>query len=445
MYQIAIGDSVNGFTVLHGSSAATPFRRAAAFFVYSANPEVTEKLEIELSGTSSQISTAIATLGDVIARIKAYKLAAYASPQYLRFQVESGSGYAYAILNHLHFETNPDGYKTRQKGSLLLSLVYMRPNFFDGAEVNLPLTGRGGTDVTTGLTVSNHTDGHSAHGNTALIKKADFSTELPAPLRIEYEKNSSGSARDVTIGAYHHPTHVSEDPFFCNAPEMVGGTLLHDANVINEYKRHITWSSTAWSALFSYPLSLDWVDKLDGRTYRPILNLAAAFTYLDLYMKMQMRISTYILYESPPVYCDKDWRRIIFPPCEIPPNQLLREVYPHHVEFVFLAKKSSSSSYTLDFDQFCLMPHCYAANFLGFFPLLNGYTLIDDTHRGLHNTRISAAGSETVAHARLGSPIYLWPGSNTRLFFHMVDYSNKLEIDRTAKVKVKYRPRVATL
>jgi hypothetical protein len=445
MYQIAIGDDVNGFTVLHGASAATPFRRVAAFFVCASTPEVTEKLEIELSGTSAQISTAIATLGTVISRIKAYKLAAYASPQYLRFKVESGSAYAYAILNHLHFETNPDGYKTRQKGSLLLSLVYIRPNFFDGADTNLLLSGRDGTDVSSGLLLYNHTDGHAAHGNTALIKPAHFSTELPAPLRIQLRRRAGGDARDVTMNVYHHPSHVSEDPFFANAPDLVGGTLLHDAAVINEYKRRYTWSSTAWTALFSYALSLDFVNKLDGRTYRPILNLPASFAYLDLYMKMQMRISTYVLYESPPVYCDNNWQRIIFPPCEIPPNQLLREVYPHHVEFVFLFKKTSGASYTIDIDQLCLMPHDYAATFLGFFPFVTDYTLIDDNHRGLHNTRISLAGSETVAHARLGSPIMLWPGSNTRLFFHWISTTNHLEIDSRSRVWVSYRPRVQTL
>ena len=64
-------------------------------------------------------------------------------------------------------------------------LHYTRPNYFDGDQVELPLTGRAGSDVTGGIAIKNHTDADAADGSTVLIKAADAVSDLPAPLRLE--------------------------------------------------------------------------------------------------------------------------------------------------------------------------------------------------------------------------------------------------------------------
>jgi len=71
--------------------------------------------------------------------------------------------------------------------------------------------------------------------------------------------------------------------------------------------------------------------------------------------------------------------------------------------------------------------------------------LIDDSFRELSNVRYSAAGSETIAHIRQGGPLLLYPNQNSRLFFVLSNESNAIDIMRTARVRVYYRPRVRLL
>jgi len=93
-------------------------------------------------------------------------------------------------------------------------------------------------------------------------------------------------------------------------------------------------------------------------------------------------------------------------------------------------------------DQLSFLPMDFAASFLGFYAMAEDDNLIDDNFRQLSNVRFSTAGSETIAHSRLGGQLMLYPRENTRLFVVMADATNTIDIMRTAKLRVYYRPRV---
>ena len=177
MNQIAIGDPSAGYTVIEGASVATPFKQAALFLTFAPDPILKESIELVLKGSPAQISIALATLEMIIARALDFQRAAYPSPQYLRFQLTAGGSFFITPISNIYLESNPAGYKSQQAGSLLVTLHYHRPNWFDGPQTELPLTGAGGTDLTGGLAIFNHTDHHATHGSTALIKKASVTTE----------------------------------------------------------------------------------------------------------------------------------------------------------------------------------------------------------------------------------------------------------------------------
>jgi len=442
MNQIAIGDA-SAYIVLEGQSVAAPYRRAAAFFAFSPDPFVKEKIEIQMSGTPAQISSGLAALEKVSLRAKAFILGEYASPQYLRFQQTAGGSYFYTPIQDLYFEANPNGYITHQRGSLILILHYTRPNYFDGPETELALSGRGGTDVTGGFEIFNHTDFHATHGNTALVKAAGALTDLPAALRIELENTyATDEIKDLFIGVYHHPTSVSEDPFFAFAADLSGGTQYSNAAAINETYRTVTWTASVWTSLLNHSISLANTALLDGRTYRPILHLYSSHAYTDLSLKITLKRGTYVLQSCDPVYADPDFDYIVFPPIQIPPNQLLRENSPHHVEVLISGLKEDGTAASLSVDQLMFFPLDYGAFFKGFYPTNEDDVFIDDNFKGLFNVQYATGFVETIAHVRQGGPLLLYPSENSRLFFMLVTEDNTVDILRTATITAYYRQRL---
>jgi len=439
--QIAIGDASN-FIILEGQSVAQPYYHAVPIFAGSTEPILSEKIEIILRGTPTQISTAVAALEKLIVYAELYEQKAYPNPQYLRFQPDAEGPYYCAEISNLSLVSHPAGYKTHARGSLALEMHYTRPNYFDGPQVEVPLCGRFGEDVLGGVPLYNHTDYHSAHGNSVVIKAASLTSPLPAPLRVELENTySTGAVKDIFVGALHHQTNNEEMPFFHNAPDFSGGSLLMNLNAINDYYRRLTWSGSAWSPIAAISLSLDMVDLLGGMTYRPLLHLFNAHVYNDLYLAFKLQRGSAVIYASESVYADPLYRYVFLPPVDLPPNQLLRETPPHSMDFVLYAYKASGGTCTLDIDQVQLFPLAQGANFLGFFTMLQNDRLIDDSSRGLSNVRYSTVGSEMVAHIRQGGPLCAISGEYNRLFFVMADTNNTIDIMRTAALRVYQRER----
>ena len=445
MNQIALGDS-DGWTILDGHGAAPPFRRATVFFAFSLEPTVREQIEIQIAGTPAQISDALNVLEKVILRARAYEHGEYSSPQMLRFQPQPDMGYSYAPIGEVYLETNPDAYLTHPRGSILLTLHYARPNYFDGDQVELPLTGRSGEDVLGGYDLVNHTDADPTHGNTVLVKAKDAVTDLPAPLRIELENtHSPGLLKDVYFGIYHHPTVKAEDAFFANSPDLVGGSPFAHPDAIQGHYRRKTWTASDWTTLFTYPISLTDVNDLDGRTYRPIVHFFNSHAYADLRLRVRLMKGSFVLQTCEPSYAHPDYGYALFPPLQLPPNQILRETLPHSVDVNIEGLKEDGAATTLEVDQILFLPLDYGASFMGFYPMAEDDRLIDDNFRRLSNVRYSAGGSETIAHTRLGGRLLLYPGENTRLFVIMANASNRIDIMRTAKLRLYYRPRVRIL
>lgn len=445
MYQIAIGDSTS-WTVLEGASIAAPFRKAAVFFTFSHELSVREKIEITLTGTPAQVSAALGTLEKVALRAQAYARLEYAQPQLLRFQPASGGSYYYAQISDLYFESSADSYLKHQRGSYLVSLVYSRPNYFDGDQVELALTGRAGDDITGGIDLINHTDFGALDGNTVLIKAADAVADLPSPLRVELLNNyATSTVKDIYFGLYHHPTVDDEDIFFAQAVDMSGGSNYSNAAAIGGVYRRKSWTASSFTNMFTYPISLVDIPMLDGRYYRPLLHLFASHAYDDLYFKLKLYLGSYLLYTGEQVYSDPSYSYVLFPPIQIPPNQLLRENLPHSLDLIIYGLRAGGSAVTIDVDQLCFLPLDYAAFFYGFYEMDEDDKLVYDNFRNLSNVRYSAGQTEAVAHVRHGGPLLLYPNENNRLFVFQSNTSNVIDIARTSVLRVYYRPRVRLL
>ena len=443
MNQIAIGDS-NAWLILDGESRVAPYKKAALFLSFSASELVKEKIEIQLTGSISEVASVLEELGRLITRAEDYVRGSYESPQYLRLQRESSGEYFYSPISNIYLGSNKDGYITRSRGSLVIELFYTRPNYFDGAETELALTGRFGTDLTGGMQIVNHTDSGTYDANTFYVaKKWTTDSDFPAPIRMAFEfTNATGSLKDLYVGNFYDLANYDEGLFFHDAYGFTTGTNTANAGAIGGYYKTLTWSGTTWTTFAYKSLSASDTKKLDGRFYRPIIHLYQAHAYTDLYFRIKIQRGASVLYEGEAVFSDPTYDYIILPPIQIPPNKLMREVDPEPVDIYIYAQHDTAASYTVRWDQLLLLPLDFSLFFKGFFNITQGDVLIYDQFRGLHNVIYHATSGETIAHVRHGEHLLLYPNAYNRFIFFWADSNNTCNISHSAKIKLYWRKRV---
>lgn len=448
MNQIALGDSSEGggWLILSGEGVAAPFKRADYRPVFSTAETVSEALHLNLEGTPEELAEGLRALEAVRLRHFSYTQTGYPAMQCLRFQMDAGGEVVYAPLLDFTFETNPDAPETRLTGSLLVTLHFTRPNHYDSDPLELALSGRSGENILGGIDLVNHTDAHAGHGCSVRIASEYIDSDLPAPLRIELTNTCpDGVLHDLYLGVYHHPDQDDLSLLFYLASVFTGGTLYSNANAINEHYTRGAWTGADWADLGYWLLSSEPVRDLAGLSYRPVLRFFNPHVYPDLRLKIKLQVGTNILWEGSPVYADPDHGYVLFPPIQIPPSRILKEVLPHHVELTLYAQRETSGAHSLDFDNLTLLPLDSGANFIAFYDLPENAVLIDDGFTGAHNTRFSPTGLETVAHIRQGGALCIRPGEINHLVVLMADGDDQMDITRTAKLKVYYRKRRAVL
>ena len=448
MNQIAVGDVSAGgnWLVLSGEGIAAPFKGADYRPVFGTGDTIEESLVLTLEGMPAQLAAGLRALEQVRLRQENYTNSGYPDRQCLRFQMQAGGEYYYAPLLDFAIETNPDAPETRLTGSLRVRLHVTRLNHFDSDPVELPLTGKAGEDVLGGIGLINHTDYHAGHGDSVLIKAGDIDSDLPAPLRIELTNTfADGVLHDLYLGIYHHTDVDDADFLFHPASAYVGGTLYANAAAINGYYVRVTWADLDWAGLGHWLLENAAVRELAGLAYRPVLHFYNPHGYSDLHLRIKLQAGSNILWEGEPVYADPDYGYVLFPALQIPPSRLLNETLPHHIELTLYAQRDTAGTHTLDFDHLTLLPLDPGANFIAFYDLPENAVLIDDGFLGVHNTRFTAIGSETVSHIRQGGGLCAWPGEHNRLVVLMANGDDQMDIFRTVQLRAYYRKRKAVL
>lgn len=441
MYQIAIGDSSN-WVVLDGASIIAPFVRSTVFFSFGPEDRLSEKLEIKLSGTSTQISTAIVSLEKIVHLAISHSQGIHPSPQYLRFQCVPGGAYFYTPIDNIYLSSNPAGYITHQKGSMIIELSYTRPNYFDGEQAEIPVGIGPSAPTTNPVELQNHTNQIASVNNSVYIKPVNIESELPAPLRFMLTPtHATNRVKDILIGAYTHLSDYSLASFFYFADNMSGGTKTANAGAISGYYYRVQFTNTGWDYVMTFPITSNSMSLLSGQAYRPIFHFFTTPTYTDLLLKFQIQIGTKVLFESEPIYCAPNFGYAVFPPVKLPPNLLLGDELPSGASFVLYTQKLTAGTYTLDIDQVMLFPLTYASTFKGFFNISNADVFNYDVSKGLHNVIYSSTTTETVAHMLKGGPVFAVPGFYNRYFFLFPSDGNLIKIDQTIDLKVFYRPR----
>lgn len=445
MNVIALGNE-SSWLILSGSSPDPPFKSARLSPTHDQSEMIADCLTLSLAGTPSEITVGLAQLEKVADCARRYEAATYPERQLLRIQPEEAGDVFYAPVKGLWFETLPGGESGHSHGKFLVKVHFIRPNHFDGEQVELPLTAGDQIDQTGGVEILNHSDIHAGHTNSILISPASVQGALPSPLRIEVTNTyPTESLKDVFVGTISHMGSIDEEVLHCYAPDFSGGNVYTNAAAIQGYYLKVTWPETTWKLLCAGFLTSAQVAALQGRFFRPILHFYNPLSYQDLRLKLYLQSGLFVLCEGDPIWIDPVYGYAVFPPIQIPPYQLLYEVPTQSINLVLYGQHDSGTSYEISFDDLILLPLDRAASYLAHHPLTQDSTLIDDNFKKKQITRYAGDYFEIGTHLKQGGDLLLQPGQYNRLMFIMTNSTNQIDILRTASVRAFYRKRVRFL
>ncbi|HPX95580.1 MAG TPA: hypothetical protein PK057_03955 [Brevefilum fermentans] len=448
MHQIAIGSAGNRnvFTVIHGASVSAPAFKATCYFNFSADPFVSEHIEIELKGTSAQIESFIA---DLIAYFHYGALTrdgVVNAPLALRFQRDNGGHYFFAFMLDPVLAANPGSYLRQSQGSKLITIHYTRPNYFQGVKTPLRVKGlyaAGGTMWDYHL--YNHT--YNTVDSTVWVDPSDFITSLPAPIRVELKPvTASVNLTNLFIGLTHHPTFNGFIPFFFYFDTIASAAgLTMDASAIKGGYLSLTFAPSVWSTAFSVTLTSNDLAQLTALNYRPLLRFFAPHAYNDLFFRLQVIQGTSVIHTTEAVHSPPGFGYVLLPSLNLPPGPLLKEAAPQPLVLYIQALRESGAATTITTDYLTLFPFNPGAIFYAFHPVKTDALFIDDSAFSRHGFRDNALTGESVTHSRIGPPLVLYPQQINRLFFAVSDDNNLMPPSHYSLLNVSYYPRYALL
>lgn len=445
MNEIALGNE-SAWLVLSGPSSDPPFKAARLSPVHVQSELIEDSLTLSLSGTPAEISVGLAQLETVADRASRYEKSTYPQRQLIRIRPEESGEYFYAPVADLWLDVPPEGETSHLHGTLIVKIHFTRPNYFDGDQIELPLTAGDQHEQTGGVGIFNHFDIHPDHTNSILIDPGSVSGALPAPLRIEIMNTyPTEYLKDVFVGIMSHSESIDEEILHCYAPDFSGGYLYTNASAIQGHYLRVSWSDSNWKLLCSTYLDSSQVADLRGRYFRPVLHFYNPVNYQDLRLKLYLQSRSFIHSEGEPVWIDPEYGYAVFPPIQIPPYQLFYEVSTQTIDLVLYGQHDSGASYDLYFDDLILLPLDSAATYLGHHTLFQDSVLIDDNFKKRQITRYGGDSYEINTHLKQGDDLSLQPGQYNRLLLIMSDTMNQVDIFRTASVRMFYRKRIRFL
>lgn len=323
-------------------------------------------------------------------------------------------------------------------GRMLDALLIVVREQARGTECTLPLSNAHGTDIQTGLTVSNAAE--SARSNWVAVVGEDVEGDLPAPFCLVFQNTFDHKRRLAQV--YYGVRHISTGPlhgaFLCDASGVVKGmpaygdtsanleTVLRGTeSLVGEWQFASTATRTWEGAWFAFAV---------GR-------FARGSTYW-----LEARIIETTLDEttplSPPVSAVAPDRVIPLGRIELPPWPKMRS---QAVPYLFDLQLRSNALYETTLDYVLFLPSDAGLRHVAYqqYNAVYQQLTVDD---GI-NDEVAAhysARAGTVVQGR-GQSLRLVPGRNQRLYFLQIGDQGDAWAERTMSVRVEYAPRFALL
>jgi hypothetical protein len=400
---------------------------------------ITDLLTLTLeSATPADLAEVLTTLERHLAAAQLFVERGLGEPVWLGIQLSSSDQAWRAQVLSGNLELGGSGLGDLTRGRLQLRLALTRRDFFEGPEVELPLTNRSGARVTGGLVVFNHADG--GHDNHVLIDGTDVGGDLPAGVKLAFTNTSTTALRNLVMGlnVYSNPPAFEA---ILEAEAGSGGTTQPAGDCSGGFYRLSSWSGSGETALLTWLVSAGRVADAGGNIFRYLLRFAQPVAYEDLWLKLRVRGGA-----GAAVIGETDWACVLdgeslqeLGPLPLPPGQLPPGSAGMPLELVLVARQAGGGAHALALDYLALIALDGYRRYLALTGLPQNGQLVDDPVGGLASYQ---PGSGWLAsHLAVGAPLALLPGVIQRLTFYQDEIGGLAPILRSLTIRAWYRPR----
>jgi hypothetical protein len=426
-------DGTTTISLNAGSYLTTSYKMATPD---SRDPDhATETLEVLISGASlSAIQTNVRAV-ELLLEAAKRRFTNQSGPR-IFFTVQwdgEGSAWRAEVTDgRLETEEAPDQLR---RGRVETALILTRGPF-EGDEVQLTLTNANGTNNTAGLVIWNHNDGGAGHDNWASIDAAEVGGTLPAPVRVRFVSNISGSR-------YWRGWWISTNPYTDQAnfthviegEDRVTGYGTITANATCSGGNYNSLSVTT-SGQMQWDISAADVARAGGHPFRILARFHGSNNNLNYAQACIYDATGFVELLSGDLVQSDTYGVMDLGVLRIPPD-----VYATGYGAVRLILKlyvTGTKTITLDYIQ--LMPADTTRMMVQ-----RGMTHVLNTENGFDESEGRAYGGTAAAGTPIyimkGAPLLLEPGKTQRLYLLVTDSTGGSDIADNWTMQAWYRPR----
>jgi hypothetical protein len=163
--------------------------------------QVTDKADVLLLGDLAGVRVTIQALNGLFRQAKSYQERRLGAHVFIERDLGDGSWWRSEVVEALPLVVDQTLDVGLAAGKMQFEVVFTRKNFWEGAQIAIPLSNGNGVNVTSGLLIYAIDDGQAGKDNWFDISGADISGELPTPVRLELT-NTYDNTLNRTKGVY---------------------------------------------------------------------------------------------------------------------------------------------------------------------------------------------------------------------------------------------------
>jgi len=272
---------------------------------------VTETAEVNLSGTAAAIRASVNAVELLILAAVQRQATGAGSRVYAMYKPVDGDATTWRSEitdGRVIWSTNPGLRRLGDSNPFVqVAVIWARVPYWEGAEVELPLSANGQAAATGGRTIYND----PANGNWVQVAADQVTGNLPAPIILQMT-NTSGSSRNfrrvmVSANAYSDPANLVH--YLQGEARLSGGTVTADATCSGGNRLAFT-TDISTPTTFQWTLPQADMQRTRGRRFRILARIDYAGA---LYVQPQVRNSAgVILWEGDELAFDsiggESWR-----------------------------------------------------------------------------------------------------------------------------------------
>jgi hypothetical protein len=448
--------------IVHGSTTVSLTSSGVVFCDYvptagrRSQETVTEQIKLVFTGAITTIQATIRSVERAFGVAERRYDTGRGDRCYLVFQPDGAAAAYRAEIVRPEPETSagdvvlPDGLVAYQLGgqNVLVTIDFTRKNYWEAStETELELSNPGGSG-TGGQTVYNFYDtGLGAIQDYVNIAAAQIGGDLPAACRIEITNTDAGDALEtVWIGQ-----NVLSDPanltYYLEISASDTGVNAADATCSAGFKRSYDITTTEAKVTGWTITSANLVD-FNGGYFKTMIRFATGANAADVKWRIKILYSGTVIWEGGQIQFDDTYAAIARCVRELDTVQLPPYVpensAPTDLTFELWGQAATGSTETVLIDCLVLLALDGYRRLRSLEGIVQNAVLIDDGVTGTYYQEVSSKQVRDIS--TVGDQIMLWPNEVNRLYFKLHSITaNTGEDDRTASVKIYYRPRRITL